>query len=77
MKVQILDCCEHCDGEAYIFECKDVDSFVEPSTTSRLPHWANSAASGGILSPNPLQNRTFVLSLTPGLASVPLPLQPS
>ena len=26
MKVRILDRCEFCDGEAYIFVCEDVDS---------------------------------------------------
>jgi len=25
MKVRILDRCEFCDGEAYIFVCEDVD----------------------------------------------------
>lgn len=30
MKVQILDRCEHCNGEAYIFECEDVDAYGEP-----------------------------------------------
>ena len=26
MKVRILDCCEFCDGEAYVFVCEDVDA---------------------------------------------------
>ena len=26
IKVRILDRCEFCDGEAYIFVCQDVDS---------------------------------------------------
>ena len=26
IKVRILDRCEFCDGEAYIFDCEDVDS---------------------------------------------------
>ena len=26
MKVQILDRCEFCDGEAYVFFCEDVDA---------------------------------------------------
>jgi hypothetical protein len=26
MKVQILDRCEYCDGEAYTFVCEDVDA---------------------------------------------------
>jgi len=29
MKVRILDRCEYCDGEAYIFDCQDVDSRAE------------------------------------------------
>ena len=30
MKVHILDRCEYCNGEAYIFECEDVDASGEP-----------------------------------------------
>ena len=30
MKVQILDRCEFCDGEAYVYECRDVDARGEP-----------------------------------------------
>ena len=26
MRVRILDRCEFCDGEAYVFVCEDVDS---------------------------------------------------
>jgi hypothetical protein len=26
IKVRILDCCEFCDGEAYVFVCEDGDS---------------------------------------------------
>ena len=26
IKVRILDRCEFCDGEAYIFDCQDVDT---------------------------------------------------
>jgi hypothetical protein len=26
IKVRVLDSCEFCDGEAYIFDCEDVDS---------------------------------------------------
>ena len=26
MKVRILDQCEFCDGEAYVFVCEDVDA---------------------------------------------------
>ena len=26
IKVHILDRCEFCDGEAYIFDCQDVDT---------------------------------------------------
>jgi hypothetical protein len=26
IKVRILDQCEFCDGESYIFDCQDVDS---------------------------------------------------
>ena len=29
IKVRILDRCEFCDGEAYVFECEDVDSHGE------------------------------------------------
>ena len=29
MKVHILDRCEYCDGEAYIFECEDIDASGE------------------------------------------------
>ena len=29
IKVRILDRCEFCDGEAYIFECEDVDAYGE------------------------------------------------
>ena len=26
IKVRILDRCEFCDGEAYVFDCEDVDA---------------------------------------------------
>ena len=26
IKVHILDCCEFCDGEAYVFVCEDDDA---------------------------------------------------
>ena len=26
MKVHLLDRCEFCDGEAYIFDCQDIDA---------------------------------------------------
>ena len=29
MKVRILDRCELCDGEAYVFDCEDIDSHGE------------------------------------------------
>ena len=30
IKVRILDRCDTCEGEAYIFECQDVDTRGEP-----------------------------------------------
>jgi RecJ-like exonuclease len=30
IKVRILDRCEFCEGEAYIFDCEDVDSRGQP-----------------------------------------------
>jgi RecJ-like exonuclease len=36
MKVRILDCCEFCDGEAYVFVCEDVDARGE--TFDRYRH---------------------------------------
>ena len=29
IKVRILDRCELCDGEAYVFDCEDIDSHGE------------------------------------------------
>ena len=36
IKIRILDQCEFCDGEAYVFACEDVDARGETHELYRL-----------------------------------------
>jgi hypothetical protein len=55
IKVRILDRCEFCDDEAYIFVCGNVDSRGETYERSG-PHQVTNA-SGGCIDLNPGQCR--------------------
>jgi hypothetical protein len=76
MKVRILDRCEFCDGEAYIFVCEDVDARGETFDRYRPCEMFNANILRVIfvekdktlnmtftisLNSKPSQNRTYVL----------------
>ena len=47
MKVRILDRCEFCDGEAYVFVCEDVDARGETFDRYRPCDMCNGSGNKG------------------------------